>query len=312
MSTNDELARRTLEAFLEEKRKDRRWRNARLLLILLMPLLLLAVAALLSRPVATAEPYVALVRITGEIGPGKEASAEKLNPSLVQAFEDEQARGIVLLINSPGGTPVQASLIHDRVRALKRIHPNKKVIAVGEDMVTSGAYFVAVSSDKIYVNRSSIVGSIGVIARTFGLDKLMDRVGVESRTLTAGTAKNRLDPFAPVREEDREKMQDVLRQMHQHFIETVKESRKQKLSGKEDLLFSGDFWVGEEAKRLGLVDGLSDLPTILQEEFHVSKYRDYSPRKPFWENLAVGMAAGFVGRLVAENELQALPALMLR
>lgn len=275
---------------LQERRAERRYRYIRLGLIAgVMGLYALGLSSLLGER-ATNEPYVSLVRLSGEIGPGKEASAEALNPLLAKAFEDRAAKGVVLLVNSPGGTPVQASLIHDRLVQLKKAHPEKRLVVVGEDMLTSGAYMVAVAGDKIVVNRSTVAGSIGVISRGFGFTGAMEKLGVERRTFTAGTNKNRLDPFGPVSEADTQKMGKVLGQIHQHFKETVQAGRQGKLRGDVDL-FTGDYWTGDEAVSLGLVDELGDLPTVLQSEYGVRVVREYAQPRSLLDALGGGIGA---------------------
>lgn len=275
---------------LTERKAERRYRYIRLgLITALMGLYAIGLGSMLGKGSdAINQPYVALVRMSGEIGPGKEASAEALNPLLARAFEDKAARGVVLVVNSPGGTPVQASLIHDRIVQLKRAHPEKRLVVVGEDMLTSGAYMVAVAADKIVVNRSTVAGSIGVISRGFGFTGAMEKLGIERRTLTAGTNKNRMDPFGPVAEADTQKMSKVLGQIHKHFTDTVNAGRAGKLKEGVDL-FTGDYWTGEEAVSLGLVDELSDLPSVLQAEYGVRSVREYSQPRSLLETIGGGL-----------------------
>lgn len=254
--------------------------------------------------------YAALVRIEGEIGPDSRVSALKINPALGEAFKDTKAKGIVLLINSPGGTPVQSALIHDRIQALRKAYPGRKVIAVAEDAATSGAYFIAVAADKLYVNRSSIVGSIGVIMQgglggfSVDLEQINKRygIGLDRRVYTAGAHKDRLDAFKAVSPEDETKVKTVLGQMHAHFIDTVMQARGTRLHGPKDELFSGDFWTGGEAVKLGLVDGLSDLSTVLKQEFGVESTKDYSPAYSLFERLqkSYGMLEDVAGLFRAQ------------
>lgn len=255
------------------------------------------------------EPYVSLVRLTGEIGPEHDASAASLNPLLTKAFEDSSAKGVVIIANSPGGTPVQAALINERIRTLKAEHADKKVVVVAEDACASGCYMVAVAADKIVANPSSIIGSIGVIARGFGFQGLMSKLGVERRTFTAGKAKNRMDPFGPLTEGDQIKYSEMLGDVHEHFIQTVTEGRKDRLRGEAAMLFSGDFWTGSRAVELGLVDKLADLPTTLKEEFGVSHVREYSVPKPFWENMTKNIGVSMADRLLQTSLNGLQPAL---
>lgn len=226
--------------------------------------------------------YAALVHIRGEIMPGKEASAGALNPLLEKAFADTKAKGVVLLINSPGGTPVQSSLIHDRIVALKKQH-NKKVIAVGEDMMTSGAYMIAVAADEIVVNRSTITGSIGVISRSFGFTGLMEKIGVERRVMTAGESKNMMDPFGAETERDRAKQAGLLQAIHTHFKDTVKAGRGARLKLDTPDLFSGTVWTGEESLPLGLVDKLGDVKSATKAAFGTDKVLEFKPEKSLIE-----------------------------
>lgn len=293
-SPQEEIAQSWMNEMLRDRRAERRGKFIRLIIVAFVILAILGFFKGMSsgKTDGAAKPsssYVSLVRLSGEIGPGQQASAEQLVPSLVRAFEDSSSKGVVIVVNSPGGTPVQASLIHDRIVALKKEYPDKKVVVVGEDMVTSGAYMVAVAADKIYVNRSTIAGSIGVISRNFGFTGVMDKLGVERRTLTSGTSKNRMDPFGPMSSEDKSKMEGVLAKIHLHFIDTVKTSRKGKLQEKDEQLFSGDFWTGEEAVKLGLADGISDLSSVLQSEFQAKQFRDYSPQRNFFDSLSKGV-----------------------
>lgn len=233
-------------------------------------------------PLGAPSEHVAVVRLHGTIGPDAAISARKANRAITEAFKDKQAKGVLLLINSPGGTPVQSSLIHDQILRLRKKHPKTKVVVVGEDMLTSGAYFIASAADKIYVNRSTIVGSIGVIMRSFGFTDLMDKLGVERRVLTAGKHKSQLDPFSPLTPEMKEKTAHVLNTVHQHFIEAVREGRGARLKETPEL-FSGDYWVGQEALDLGLVDGFGSLESVLEEEFKTTRFREYEAPKSLLE-----------------------------
>ena len=234
--------------------------------------------------------YVAMVRIEGEIGPGKAASAEKLNPLLEKAFSDANAKGIILQVNSPGGTPVQSALINDRIRQLKAQYPDKKVVAVASDMMTSGAYFISVAADRIVVNRSTIAGSIGVITRGFGFQGLMDKLGVERRVLTAGESKNMMDPFGPQSPEDRLKQAELLSAIHKHFIDAVKQGRGARLKLDTPGLFSGTVWTGEQAVANGLADELGDVQAAAVKNFGTKTIHEYAPRKGLLESLVSGVS----------------------
>lgn len=313
-----ELQREVINALLKDKKSERLWKNLRLFSVLGLAAAygfwaVFGTANMqdedapvdsLGQPV----PYASIIRISGEIGAGNDASAESLNPLLGKAFSDPDTKGVILVINSPGGTPVQAALIHDRINQLKAEH-KKKVVVVAEDMLTSGAYMVAVSADKIVVNRSTLAGSVGVVTHGFGFSGLMEKLGVERRTLQAGENKNRMDPYGPLVPADVKKMQVTLTAIHQHFIDIVKGGRKGKLKAPDEELFTGDYWTGEEAVKLGLADEVSDLPTTLKKEFGVTKMREYSSPRPIWERLTRTVTSEVMSNISAQStmKIQLLP-----
>lgn len=295
------LERRLVDELLRERRRDRRWKILRFFILFITFIGLVAFLAIAGKPTEemTARPggrYAAVVRMEGTIAPSEGISAARFNPVLAEAFADRAAEGVVVVINSPGGTPVQASLIHDRIVQLRKQHPERRLIVVGEDMLTSGAYFIAVAAETIYVNPSSLTGSIGVVARNFGFVDAMNKLGIERRTQTAGDRKAQLDPFAPETAQDREKLESILTGMHRHFIGVVKEGRGTKLKGSDAELFSGDFWLGTRAVELGLVDGLGSLAEVLEREFQVSRVREFRPQESWFARLVRG----------ARSELRAL------
>jgi protease IV len=204
--------------------------------------------------------HTAVIEIKGEIMPSSDASAEYILSALKSAFEDSSAQGIVLLINSPGGSPVQAGIINDEIRRLKAIH-KKPVYAVVEETCASAAYYIAVAADAIYVDKASIVGSIGVLMDSFGFTGLMEKLGVERRLMTAGDNKGFLDPFSPQSEAQKQHAQAMLNQVHKQFIDTVKAGRGKKLKETPDM-FSGLFWSGQQAIDLGLADSLGTLDSV--------------------------------------------------
>jgi protease-4 len=312
------LQSEVISALLKDKKSERLWKNLRLFSVLGL-VAAYTVGAILGVPSMKSEdspvdsfgkpvPYTSVVRITGEISAGGDASAERLNPLLTKAFADQNAKGVVLVINSPGGTPVQAALIHDRIVQLKAEH-KKKVVVVAEDMLTSGAYMIAVSADKIVVNRSTLTGSIGVITHGFGFTGLMEKVGIERRTMQAGASKNRMDPYGPLLEADKAKMSETLNAIHQHFIDIVKNGRKGKLKGTDEDLFAGDYWTGNQAVALGLADEVSDLPTLLQKDFGVKKMREYSNPRPIWERLTRTVTSQVLSAVTTQtaSQIQMLP-----
>jgi protease-4 len=237
---------------LRQRRSERRWRIG---FRLAWFGLVLAVAwAVFTQhgvhPAAPSGPHTALIEVRGEIAEQSEASAENIVASLKSAYEDDSAKGIVMRFNSPGGSPVQAGIVSDEIQRLRKLHPNKKLYAVCEEMCASAAYYMAANADEIYVDKASIVGSIGVLMDGFGFTGLMDKLGVERRLLTAGANKGMLDPFSPVDEKQKAYAEAMLEQIHQQFITVVKRGRGDRLKLNDDT-FSGLFWNGEEAVNQG-------------------------------------------------------------
>lgn len=282
MSDNNELFTTLMQDLLKEKRSEKRWKNIRFVLwFLLFAYLIIGMLALFSdtTPIHKGK-HVALIRLNGMIAPDRDFSAERMLPTLEQAFADKNAKGVIIDINSPGGTPVQASIIHDAIITYKNRY-HKKVIVVGEDMLTSGAYFVAVAADKIYVNPNTLVGSIGVVMKGFGFVDAMKKLGLERRVYTAGIAKDRLDPFLPQNPDDLKKIDSVMTEVHQNFVAAVQAGRKGKLKGETMALFSGDFWSGKSAVDLGLADGLGNLIDVMKNEFNTDQSKEYGSSSNF-------------------------------
>lgn len=229
--------------FLRERRAERRWRNLFRLFWLGLAALLVYSLWLQTRHVTpSAEPHTALIDVRGEIAADSDASAELLLAALKDAFKDDAAQAIVLRINSPGGSPVQAGIVYDEIKRLKKQY-DKPVYAVVEEMCASGAYYIAAAADEIFVDKASVVGSIGVLMDGFGFTGLMDKVGVERRLMTAGENKGMLDPFSPVTPRQRAYAQAMLDQIHQQFIAVVREGRGKRLKETPET-FSGLFWNG--------------------------------------------------------------------
>ncbi len=244
-------------------------------------------------------PHTALIEVRGEIASDTEASAENLLPALKDAFEDEGAQAVVLRINSPGGSPVQAGIVHDEIKRLKTLH-RKKVYAVVEEVCASGAYYIAAAADEIYTDKASVVGSIGVLMDGFGFTGAMDKLGIERRLLTAGSNKGIGDPFTPLGEPQRAYLQATLDQIHQQFIAVVKEGRGERLKETPDT-FTGLFWNGEEAIKLGLADHLGSLDYVAREVVHAEDIIDYTPK----ENIAERFAKRF-GASIGAGAVRAL------
>ncbi|MCD8525292.1 MAG: S49 family peptidase [Gammaproteobacteria bacterium] len=234
------------------------------------------------------KPYVALVRLNGFISTESAFSAEKVLPQLQAAFSDKEAKGVVIVINSGGGSPVQASIIQEKIVQLKKQY-HKKVIVVGEDVLASGAYLVAMGADEVYVNPDTVTGSIGVIMEGFGFTDAIKKLGVSRRVYTAGDHKDRLDPFTPASDADKQKMMSILDEAHEHFIAIVTNARGSRLKGDPSVLFSGDFWLGSQAVKLGLVDGLGNQSDLVPHIFHVHQYVDYSEEPSIVDYLFKGL-----------------------
>lgn len=245
------------------------------------------------------QPHTAVVSIKGEIADGADASAEWIVSALRAAFEDEGSQAVVLQINSPGGSPVQAGIINDEIRRLKAKH-KKPVYAVVEESCASAAYYIAVATDEIYVDKASIVGSIGVLMDGFGFTGLMDKLGVERRLMTAGENKGFLDPFSPQTKPQRAHAQTLLDQIHQQFIQVVRDGRGKRLKETPEL-FSGLFWSGQQAVELGLADGLGNLDYVAREIVKAEDIIDYTRH----DNVAERLAKRF-GAAIGEGAVHAL------
>ena len=299
----DGVAEQFARDMLRDRRADRRWRNFfRLSWLLLVMAIAYAIFAARNHANAPTGPHTALIEIRGEIAAGAEASAENLIPGIKTAFEDASAKAIVLRINSPGGSPVQAGIINDEIRRLKALHKDKKVYAVVEETCASGAYYIAVAADEIYADKASIVGSIGVLMDSFGATGLMEKLGVERRLLTAGENKGIGDPFSPLPDKQRAFIQTMLAQIHQQFITVVKTGRGTRLKETPEM-FSGLFWNGEQALGMGLVDHLGNLDYVAREVIKAEEVIDYTPK----ENVAERLAKKF-GASIGSGAMKAMPS----
>ena len=290
-------------ALLQDRRSERRWRVFfRLAWLGLVLALLWAVFVARNHVSAPGGPHTALVEVRGEIAPDSEASAERIVAALKNAFEDKSAQAIVMRINSPGGSPVQAGIVNDEIKRLKSKH-GKKVYAVVEEICASGAYYIAVAADEIYVDKASLVGSIGVLMDGFGFTGTMERLGVERRLLTAGENKGMLDPFSPQNEKQTAYAKAMIDQIHLQFIGVVKEGRGPRLKETKEM-FSGLFWNGEEAINLGLVDKVGNLDFIAREVVKAEEIVDYTTHDNLAERFAkrFGAAIGY-GAIKALREL---------
>jgi protease-4 len=300
---NETLLVQLARDFLRERRLERRWRTVFRLFWLLLAGLLVYSMWLQGRHVTqSTAPHTALVEVRGEIAADTEASAEQLLAALKDAFKDDGAQAVVLRINSPGGSPVQAGIVYDEIKRLKKLY-DKPVYVVVDEMCASGAYYIAAAADEIYVDKASIVGSIGVLMDGFGFTGLMDKVGIERRLLTAGENKGMLDPFSPLKPKQRAYAQAMLDQIHEQFITVVREGRGKRLKETPDT-FTGLFWNGEQAVQMGLADHYGTLDYVAREVVKAEDVIDYTPRDNVAERLAkrFGAAVG-AGAVKAMKEM---------
>ena len=295
-----EAIEKLLLADVRERRAARRWRIVRSLLWMLLFGALIWLLFSDALPTSTpATPHTAMVAIKGEIADEAEASAEFVLPALRSAMEDKGAQALVLLINSPGGSPVQAGLISDEIHRLRALH-KKPVYAVVEETAASAAYYIASAADKIYVDKASIVGSIGVLINGFGFVDTLDKLGIERRLLTAGENKGFLDPFSPQSEAHKQHAQTMLEQIHRQFIDVVKKGRGERLKETPEM-FSGLFWTGEQSVALGLADDFGSLDSVARDVVKAEKLVDFTNKK----NLAERFAKRF-GAAMGEGAVKAL------
>ena len=284
---------------LKETRKARRWKAIMrvLTLLVIVAIVFLVFDFHLPGRGMGVEKHTAMVTMEGEISSSSMANAMDINSALTAAFENEHSAGVVLRINSPGGSPVQAGMINDEIHRLRKLHPAKPFYVVVEDICASGGYYVAVASDQILVDKASLVGSIGVIMEGFGFTGLMDKLGVTRRMITAGSNKGMLDPFSKEEPKQVEMVKTMIDEIHQQFIAVVKEGRGTRLKDTPDL-FSGRIWNGEQAVKLGLVDGYGTVDSVARDIFKAPDILDYTQKENFAERVAkrfgaeAGAAAG--------------------
>jgi protease-4 len=279
-------------ATLREQRARRRWgiffKLAGLAYLIALPALLMDWGD--SEQLADRR-HTAVIHLRGTIEAQGEASAQNLNDALEAAFSDKRTAGVILRVNSPGGSPVQAGIVHDEILRLRTAHPQIPLYAVVEDVCASGGYYVAVAADKIFVDKASIVGSIGVLMDAFGFTGTMEKLGIERRLLTAGENKGFLDPFSPQDLKQTEHAQVLLREIHQQFIEVVRRGRGDRLKETPDL-FSGLMWTGSQSVSLGLADGLGTVGSVARDVIKADRLVEYTVRDNLAERLARRLRAG--------------------
>ena len=288
--------RRTLEkvalAAIAEQRRARYWGIffKSLGFIYLIVILFIGIGWI-GKKESSPEKHTAMVELQGVIAPDSQASADNIMSGLQEAFKDKRTQGVILRINSPGGSPVQAGHINDEIRRLREKYPKIPLYAVIEDICASGGYYVAVAADRIYVDKASIVGSIGVLMDSFGFTGTMEKLGVERRLLTAGDNKGFLDPFSPVVESQQAHAKQMLEEIHQQFVTVVKTGRGDRLKDSPDL-FSGLVWVGAKSIELGLADEFGGVEYVAREVVKAEEIVDFTPRENLAERLAKRFGAG--------------------
>ncbi len=279
---------------IQEQRRARRWGIFfKLLTFAYITFLLLMLADLAggTGDGIVGEKHTALVDVNGVISADSMANADNLIASLQDAFEDKKTAGIVLRCNSPGGSPVQAGLVNDEIRRLRALHPEIPLHVVVEDMCASGGYYIAAAADNIYVNKASIVGSIGVLMDGFGFTEAMKKLGVERRLMTAGENKAFMDPFSPRNPKHEAFTQTLLDDIHRQFIDVVKQGRGKRLKETPEM-FSGLFWTGDKAVALGLADGIGSVDSVARDIIKAETVVDYTARENIADRLAKKLGAG--------------------
>ena len=304
-----DLVTRLATAALKEQRRTRLWGIFFKLLTFayITVILLLAFDMRGTAEMTGGGKHTAMVEVSGLIAPGNDASAEKINGALAAAFKDANTKGVVVRINSPGGSPVQAQTIYDEMRRLRKQYPEIPLYAVVEDVCASGGYFVAAGADRIYVGKASIVGSIGVLMNGFGFTGLMEKLGIERRLITAGENKGMLDPFSPVEEGDVKHVKEMMGDIHKQFIAVVREGRGKRLKETPDM-FSGLIWTGQRSVELGLADGVGSLDYVAREVVKAEHIVDFTRKESIAEKLAGRFGAGAVSAL-AEALLKYSPGI---
>lgn len=293
-----ELVTRLATAALKEQRRARLWGIFFKLLTFAYITLILAVTVDWKgrAEVAGGKKHTAMVEVSGLIAPGSDASAEKVILALQAAFKDKNTQGVVVRINSPGGSPVQAQTIYDEMRRLRKKYPEIPLYAVVEDICASGGYFIAAAADRIYVGRASIVGSIGVLMNGFGFTGLMEKIGVERRLITAGENKGMLDPFSPLEEKDKQHVKQMMNDIHEQFIGVVREGRGKRLKEGPEI-FSGLVWTGQKSIDLGLADGIGSLEYVAREVVKAEDIVDYTQKEGLAAKFAKQFGAGAASAL---------------
>ena len=278
-------------AFIEQRR-SRRWGIFFKLVTMgyLIALLLLFLQGS-NQVKATSGQFTALINLQGEIGTDLPVNASDFRESLKSAYSDPGTKGLIIALNSPGGSPVQSGMINDEIIRYKNEYPEIPIYAVIEDICASGGYYIAVATDKIYVDKASIVGSIGVLMNGFGFEEAIEKLGIERRLVTAGENKAILDPFLPINPRHKEHIDELLADVHQQFIDVVKLGRGDRLADNDDI-FSGLFWTGEKAIQLGLADKIGNIQSVAKDEIGFEEIVDFTNYETFADRFAKQLGAG--------------------
>ncbi|OED38410.1 hypothetical protein AB833_19720 [Chromatiales bacterium (ex Bugula neritina AB1)] len=286
---------------IKEQRRSRRWGIFFKLLgfgYFAAVLVLAFGKGLLNFPLGEAEKHTAIIDVSGPIAIGEPANADRIVAGVKAAFEDENTAGVILRINSPGGSPVQSGRIFDEVRRLRAEHSETPLYAVIEDLCASGGYYIAAAADQIFADKASLVGSIGVRSGGFGFVDTMEKLGVERRLITSGNNKAFLDPFSPLKDDEVNHMESLLADIHEQFKSVVREGRGDALSDDEDV-FNGLIWTGEQAVANGLVDKIGSEMTVAREIFDAEKLVNFTPQDGLLSQITDGVGVSFASGLVS-------------
>ena len=297
---SQELFAQLADDYLKENKRKRRWGIFfKILFFIWLFGFLYTVFPTSTIKENISQPHSALIDIRGTIFDKSSASADNITKGLRKAYADSGTKGIILRINSPGGSPVQASYIYNEIRRLKKLHPKIKVYAVCTDACASAAYFIAAAADEIYANPSSLVGSIGVLYDGFGFVGTLDKLGVQRRLMTAGKNKGFMDPFSPVDASQKQKLQDMLDSIHNDFQQSVITGRGKRLIQSPDI-FSGLFWTGTQAKKLGLIDGFASAGKVARDFIKQEKVVDYTETPNYFERFARQFGESISGEIFTQ------------
>lgn len=308
-SWQQDVINRLAFAALNEQRRSRRWNiffKSLMFAYLLLVLLMVYMPGGVDKTKLTAGKHTALIEINGVIADNADASADNIISGLRTAFKNKNTAGIILRINSPGGSPVQAGYVNDEIKRLRDKHPQKKVYAVVTDICASGGYYIAAAADEIFADKASMIGSIGVLINSFGFVEAMKKLGIERRLYTAGKSKGFLDPFTPQKKADIVHVKKMLGTIHRQFIDMVKQGRGQRLKD-DPRLFTGLIWTGEESMELGLIDGLGSSSYVAREIIEAENIVNYTPRETVFERFADRIGASFASAMATIMGIQQTP-----